>query len=126
MRTRVAIAFTIVTVAASAAVTDSLSNTQRNAARSAENYLSFQGFSRNGLIDQLSSDYGDQYDVRDATVAVDSLSVDWNEQAVKSAKNYLSMTGFSCNGLIEQLSSEYGDQFTVEQARYGATVADAC
>lgn len=99
---------------------------QRNAARSATAYLSMSGFSRAGLIDQLSSDAGDGYDIADATVAVDSLNVDWNEQAVKSAKQYLSMSGFSCNGLIEQLSSDAGSQFTKDQAAYGAQQAGAC
>ena len=78
-----------------------LSPSQQNALRSAENYLSFMSFSRQGLIDQLSSEFGDQFPVDDATVAVDSLNVDWNEQAVGSAQNYLEMSGFSCQGLID-------------------------
>lgn len=84
------------------------------------------GFSRDGLIQQLSSDAGDGYDVGDATVAVDSLDVDWKEEAVRSAKIYLSMSGFSCNGLIEQLSSSAGDKYTRSQATYGAKQAGAC
>ncbi len=82
-------------------VGESLTRPQLNAVRSAENYLSFTGFSRDGLIQQLSSSAGDGYDVADATVAVDSLNVDWNEQAVRSAKQYLDLTGFSCSGLVE-------------------------
>ena len=39
------------------------------------------------LIDQLSSEYGEQFSVEDATVAVDSLNVDWNAQAAESARN---------------------------------------
>jgi hypothetical protein len=64
--------------------------------------------------------------VEDATVAVDSLSVDWNEQAVRSAKEYLEMSGFSCKGLINQLSSSAGSHYTVAQATYGAKQAGAC
>ena len=105
---------------------ESLTRPQLNAVRSAENYLNFTGFSRDGLIQQLSSSAGDGYDVADATVAVDSLNVDWNEQAVRSAKQYLDLTGFSCNGLIEQLSSSAGSKYTVDQARYGAQQAGAC
>ncbi|WP_417434105.1 Ltp family lipoprotein [Hoeflea sp.] len=103
-----------------------LTSAQKNAVRSAKNYLSFQAFSRRGLIDQLSSPYGDDYDVADATAAVDSLSVDWNAQAVRSAKTYLEMMGFSCNGLIRQLSSDAGDKYTESQATYGAQQAGAC
>ena len=97
-----------------------------NAIRSAKQYLSFSGFSRDGLIQQLTSDAGDGYDIGDATYAVDSLNVDWNNQAVRSAKQYLSFSGFSCDRLIEQLSSEAGNKYTLSQATYGAEQAGAC
>lgn len=103
-----------------------LTASQRNAVRSAEQYLSISGFSRRGLIDQLSSDAGEGYSVSDATAAVDSLSVDWNENAARSARQYLSISGFSCKGLIQQLSASAGDKYTVEQATYGARQASAC
>jgi hypothetical protein len=103
-----------------------LTSQQENAVRSAENYLSFSGFSRAGLIQQLSSDFGDGYDKKDATVAVDSLDVDWNAEAVESAKNYLDLSGFSCDGLIQQLSSSAGDKYTTKQAEHGAKKAGAC
>ncbi|WP_199183875.1 Ltp family lipoprotein [Novosphingobium sp. HII-3] len=105
---------------------DTLTGPQRNAARSAKQYLDMTGFSREGLIDQLSSDAGNGYEVADATVAVDSLNVDWNEQAVRSAKQYLDMSGFSCKGLIDQLSSSAGSQYTESEATYGAKQAGAC
>lgn len=103
-----------------------LSGPQNNAARSAKQYLSIAGFSRSGLILQLSSDFGDGYKVDDATKAVDSLNVDWNQQAVRSAKQYLTIQGFSCKGLIQQLSSSAGDKYTTNQATYGAKQAGAC
>jgi hypothetical protein len=92
-----------------------------NARESAQSYLDMMGFSRQGLIDQLSSEYGDQYPVEIATAAVDSLSVDWNAEAVEAAEGYLEMQAFSHAGLVDQLSSDYGDQFTPEQAEHGAT-----
>lgn len=104
----------------------SLTGPQKNAVRSAESYLSMMGFSRDGLIRQLSSSAGDGYSVADATAAVDSLSVNWNEQAVRSAQQYLSMMGFSCSGLIEQLSSDAGDMYSKSEATYGAQQAGAC
>lgn len=105
---------------------ESLTGPQKNAVRSAKQYISLQGFSRNGLIEQLSSSHGDGYKVSDATVAVDSLNIDWNKQAAISAKQYLNLMGFSCNGLIQQLSSSAGDKYTVSQATYGAQQAGAC
>jgi len=104
----------------------SLTTSQQNAVAAANNYLSMKGFSRQGLIDQLSSSAGDGYPVNDATVAVDSLHVDWNAEAVKSAKDYLKMTSFSCQGLIDQLSSSAGEQFTAAQAQYAASKVGLC
>lgn len=109
-----------------AAPAQALTSQQKNAVRSAKNYLSFMAFSRAGLIGQLSSSAGDGYSVDDATAAVDSMMVDWDAQAVKAAKTYLDLMGFSCSGLIEQLSSNAGDQYTREQAAYGAQEAGAC
>lgn len=65
-----------------------------NATSSAEDYLAMKAFSRDGLIDQLSSSYGSGYSKSAATTAVDSLHVDWNEQAYKAGKAYLAMTSF--------------------------------
>ncbi len=90
---------------------------------SAENYLRFAPFSRKGLIQQLSSAAGDGYSVEDATFAVDSLNINYNEQATKAAKSYLAMTHFSHSGLVEQLSSDAGDGYTPEQAEYGVSHA---
>ena len=105
---------------------ETLTSAQGNAVRSAKQYLDMTGFSREGLIDQLSSDAGDGYSVADATVAVDSLIVNWEENAAKTATQYLNMSGFSCNGLIEQLSSSAGDKYTVKEATFGARQAGAC
>ncbi|HEY8864590.1 MAG TPA: Ltp family lipoprotein [Candidatus Dormibacteraeota bacterium] len=113
-------------VAPTAPAGPTLTNQQQNAAKAARSYLSFTAFSRQGLIDQLSSAYGDKYAVQDATIAVDSLNVDWNAEAVQSAKSYLKLTAFSCQGLIDQLDSSYGDKYTVAQATYGAQQAGAC
>lgn len=99
---------------------------QQRAAQAGRDYLKLQGFSRQGLIDQLSSSFGDGYSVEDATLAVDSLNADWNAQALRAAKSYLAMQPFSCNALINQLDSSYGEKFTVDQATYGAQQAGAC
>lgn len=96
---------------------------QTQALRAAKQYLDVQGMSRLGLIQQLSSDYGSQFSVEDATWAADNVGADWNEQAARAAKQYLEVQGMSREGLIDQLSSEYGSQFTREEAEYGATQA---
>ena len=100
-----------------------LTAAQENALEAAQNYLEFGGFSRQGLIDQLSSEYGDGFKKKDATFAVDHLDVNWKKEAVETAESYLESGSFSLDGLIEQLESEYGDQFTHAQAVYGAKKA---
>lgn len=89
----------------------------------AEGYLAFAPFSKKGLIDQLSSAYGDGYPPDIAEAAVTSLDVDWKEQAAKAAANYLDMMAFSKQGLIEQLESDAGDGYTHDEAVYGAEKA---
>lgn len=127
MRKRASVfAFCLATLVAPVGLSQDLTGPQKNAVRSAENYLSFAGFSRDGLIEQLSSPYGDGYDLADATAAVNSLAVDWNAEAVEAAQQYLEISGFSCSGLIEQLSSDYGNKFTKNQATYAAEQAGAC
>jgi Host cell surface-exposed lipoprotein len=111
------------TTTASPTTTTTVDPEFSNAVQAAEQYLDFGGFSRQGLIDQLSSEYGDQYPVEVATAAVDSLNVDYNAEAVEAAESYLEFQAFSHAGLVDQLSSEYGDQFTREQAEYGASAA---
>ncbi|MGV9924496.1 Ltp family lipoprotein [Nocardia rhamnosiphila] len=90
---------------------------RQNAIGSAQQYLEISAFSRSGLIDQLEYE---GYSTEDATFAVDSLNVDWNEQAAKSARQYLELSSFSRSGLIDQLVYE---GFTYAQAEYGANAA---
>jgi hypothetical protein len=101
-------------------VAPAMTVSQENAVKSAQSYLDMTGFSRTGLIEQLSSSSGEGFPKADAVFAVDYLHVNWNEQAVKAGQSYLDMSGFSRSGLIEQLSSKAGDGFTKAQATYAA------
>jgi hypothetical protein len=95
-----------------------LSAEQRNAARSAQNYLDGElGFSRKSLIGQLKYE---GYAVPAATAAVDSLGVDWNAQAALKAQRYLDGQAFSRKSLTAQLKYE---GFTTSQALYGVKQA---
>ena len=85
---------------------------QRNAVAKAKSYLDFTSFSKSGLIKQLEYE---SFSNKDATYAVNNISVDWKEQAVKKAKSYLDFTSFSKSGLIKQLEF---DGFTNEEATY--------
>jgi hypothetical protein len=95
---------------------------QQNAVESAKSYLRFTAFSRMGLTQQLTSEYGEGFEPGDAEFAIAYLEqnglVDWNAEAVESAKSYLNLSSFSRDGLYEQLTSEYGEGFTPDQANY--------
>lgn len=91
---------------------------RQQALESARSYLEMGGFSRAGLIEQLSSQYGEGFTLVLATWAVDHSHANWNQQAVESARSYLQMGGFSRDGLIEQLTSTSGEGFTYAQAVY--------
>lgn len=93
-----------------------LTVSQQNAVEAAQSYLSMSGFSRDGLVEQLSSKAGDGYPKHDAEVAVDSLDVNWNKQAARTAQSYLEMSSFSRSALIDQLVFE---GYTHAQAVYG-------
>ena len=99
---------------------DSWTMEQKNCYKSAQSYLNFAPFSKQGLIDQLSSEYADNYPVDVAEFAINQLEkrgeVNWDEQCEKAAKSYLDMMPFSKEELIQQLSSDAGDQYTREQA----------
>lgn len=90
---------------------------EQNALESAQSYLRYMAFSRNGLIDQLEYE---GFTTSEATYAVDNCGADWNEQALESANSYLSHMAFSYTGLIDQLEYE---GFTTEQATYAV---DSC
>lgn len=93
---------------------------QENALAAAENYLNIGPFSKEGLIQQLSSPAGDDYSKADATFAANNVDADFKAEAVEAAKNYLKITPMSKTALIEQLSSSAGDKYTPEEARYAA------
>ncbi|MBQ6318233.1 MAG: Ltp family lipoprotein [Lachnospiraceae bacterium] len=95
---------------------------QQNAVKTAMNYVDLMAFSRRGLVEQISSEYADNFPVADAEFAVKYLEdkglVDWNEEAAQCAQNYLDIMSFSRDGLYQQMTSESGDKFTKEQAEY--------
>lgn len=97
------------------ASTPSPTTGEKNALRSAREYLSFSAFSYTGLIKQLEYE---GYSTEEATYAADNCNANWNLQAAKSAKEYLNVSSFSRQELINQLIYE---GYTQEQAEYGVT-----
>ena len=104
----------------SAPASPPMTTAQQQAVDAAESYLSLgQGFSEQGLLDQLTSSAGDGFSKSDAEFAINYLHPNWDQQAVDSAKSYLSEgQGFSEQGLLQQLTSSAGSGFTEAQAEY--------
>lgn len=84
----------------------------KNALGTAESYLNFMSFSKEGLYDQLI--FG-KYPEDAAEYAVENINVDWNENALKSALNYLDFMSISNEALYDQLIFA---GYTPEQAQY--------
>ena len=83
------------------------------ASQSARNLLSFGGFSRQGLIEQLEYE---GYTNSEATFGADAQNADWNEQASRVAQSYLDFAEFTRQELVNQLLF---DDFAQSEAEYG-------
>lgn len=88
---------------------------QKNAVRSAVQYIETLAFSHDRLIEQLEySGFAHE----EAVYGADNCGADWNAEAAEAAKNYIDTLALSQERLIEQLLY---DKFTQEQAEYGAS-----
>jgi hypothetical protein len=78
-----------------------------------------QGFSEQGLLQQLTSNAGNGFTESQAEYAINYLHPNWDAQAVDAAKGYLGDgEGFSSSSLLQQLTSSYGGGFTEAQGEY--------
>ena len=91
----------------------------QQAAKAAENYLSFMSFSQDALIKQLEYD---GFTHEQAVYGAGSTGSDENEQAVGSAQNYLKVMPFSKKGLIRQLEYDGYSHEDAEKAVDSLTV----
>ncbi|WP_332374867.1 Ltp family lipoprotein [Lactococcus cremoris] len=97
-----------------------------NSLAHAISYLYTGHMSKQGLYDQLTSEYGSQMTVDEANNAINRIDplVNWNNLAILSAKSYRETGNLTGQALIDQLTSEYGSRFTPEQAQYGVLHID--
>lgn len=90
----------------------------RNALRQAETYSDMMHLSKQGIYDQLTSEYGGQFPAEAAQYAIDNLKADYNKNALEQAKTYRDTMAMSDAAVKDQLMSEYGGQFTESEAQY--------
>lgn len=95
-----------------------VSQEYKNALDKAYSYANQMHMSKQGVYDQLVSEYGSNFPEDAAQYAIDNLDVDWNYNALQKAKSYYEKMSMSKQGIYEQLVSEYGSQFTPEEAQY--------
>lgn len=99
--------------------TEAASDDQNAAYEMAKGMLEAAPFSRQGMLDFLSSESGG-YSQEAAEAAVSMMEengeVDWFAEAERAASDYKDMMMVTKEEVLEQLSSENGDQFTLEEA----------
>lgn len=105
--------------------TDNATTEQKNALKKAESYAKNMHMSKQGVYDQLTSEYGEGFSTTDAQWAVDHLEgVDWNKNALEKGKTYYKNMSMAKNKVYDQLTSEFGEKFTPEEAQYAVDHLD--
>lgn len=97
---------------------DNIPTEYKNALKKAESYSKTMHMSKQGIYDQLTSEYGEQFSADAAQYAIDNLDVDYKQNALEKAKTYQNTMHMSKSAIYDQLISEYGEQFTEEEAQY--------
>jgi len=90
----------------------------RSALNKATSYANNQHMSKQGVYDQLVSEYGEKFSAEAAKYAIDNVRSDWNTNALAKAKSYQEMQSMSPAAIHDQLTSSYGEKFTVAEADY--------
>ena len=90
----------------------------KSALAKANDYNSTAHMSKQGLYDQLTSDYGEKFSAAAAQYAIDNIKADWNANALAKAKEYQDQQHMSPAAIHDQLTSAYGEKFTVSEADY--------
>lgn len=90
----------------------------QNALNKAKSYSDRMRMSKQGIYDQLTSEYGEKFSAEAAQYAVDHLQADYNANALAKAKIYQETMSMSPSAIYDQLVSSYGEKFTPEEAQY--------
>ena len=95
---------------------DNVPTEYKNALKRAKSYDKTSHMSKQGLYDQLTSEF-EQFTPEAAQYAIDNVNADWKENALKTAKSYQEYCDMSTSAIYDQLTSEF-EQFTPEEAQY--------
>lgn len=90
----------------------------KSALSQADTYANTMHMSKQGVYDQLVSQYGGQFTPAAAQYAIDNVKSDWNANALAKAKDYQNEEHLSPAAIHDQLISQYGEKFTPAEADY--------
>ena len=90
----------------------------KSALTKAESYSNMMHMSKQGIYDQLTSEYGEKFSPEAAQYAIDNMQADWNANALEKAKSYQEQMAMSPEAIRDQLVSDSGEKFTQEEADY--------
>jgi hypothetical protein len=90
----------------------------KSALNKATSYANAMHMSKQGVYDQLTSDYGEKFSKEAAQYAIDNVKADWNKNALAKAKSYQEQQSMSPAAIRDQLVSSYGEKFTTSEADY--------
>lgn len=90
----------------------------KSALNQANTYANTMHMSKQGVYDQLVSQYGGQFSAAAAQYAIDNVKADWNANALAKAKDYQSQQSLSPSAIHDQLTSAAGEKFTASEADY--------
>lgn len=104
---------------------ESVPTEYKNALKKATQYSSLMHMSKQGIYDQLTSEYGEGFPEDAAQYAIDNIEADWEANALAKAKDYSDTMHMSKQGIYDQLISEYGEKFTEDEAQYAIDNVEA-
>lgn len=90
----------------------------KSALSQANTYASTMHLSKQGVYDQLVSEYGGKFSAEAAQYAIDNVKADWNANALAQGKTYQNDMHLSPAAVHDQLVSSYGGKFTAAEADY--------
>ena len=90
----------------------------KSALAKATSYSDTMHMSKQGVYDQLVSEYGEKFTAEAAQYAIDNVKADWNANALAKAKEYQDQMHMSPAAIRDQLTSTYGEKFTQAEADY--------
>jgi Host cell surface-exposed lipoprotein len=90
----------------------------KSALNQAGSYTKTLHMSKQGVYDQLVSEYGGKFTAPAAQYAIDNVKADWNANALAKAKDYQKQQSLSQSAIHDQLISSAGEKFTAAEADY--------